>query len=185
MKALRKLTWIEFKLFLRDPLSMVFTLLLPFFFLVVLNGVFGNEPELDPEEDVWLGVGPADYYVPAYIGLVMAAIGVLSLPVRLATYRELGVLRRFRASSMPLWAVLTGQIIITLAVAVVGGVSITLASAIIYGTHFPDSYSPLRSGVWPECSEFCGARRVSGIGSANGAIGAGRRADALLRHVPS
>lgn len=139
MTTLRKLTWIEFKLFVRDPLSMVFTLILPFFFLIVLNGVFGNEPEVDPEEDVWLGVGPADYYVPAYIGLVMAAIGVLSLPVRLATYRELGVLRRFRASSMPLWAVLTGQVLITFAVAAVGGVSITLASAAIYGTGFPGS----------------------------------------------
>jgi ABC-2 type transport system permease protein len=139
MKTLRKLTWIEFKLFVRDPLSMVFTLLLPFFFLIVLNGVFGNEPEVDPEEDVWLGVGPADYYVPAYIGLVMASIGVLSLPVRLATYRELGVLRRFRASSMPLWAVLTSQVLITLAVAAVGGLSITLASAAIYGTDFPGS----------------------------------------------
>lgn len=139
MTTLRKLSWVEFKLFLRDPLSMVFTLLLPFFFLIVLNGVFGNEPEVDPEEDVWLGVGPADYYVPAYIGLVIAAIGVLSLPVRLATYRELGVLRRFRASSMPLWAVLAGQIVITFIIAAVGGVSITLASAAIYGTEFPGS----------------------------------------------
>ena len=84
MKALRKLTWIELKLFTRDPLSLLFTLALPFFFLIVLNGVFGNEVEVGPDEDVWRGVGPADYYVPAYLGLVMAAIGVLSMPVRLA-----------------------------------------------------------------------------------------------------
>jgi ABC-2 type transport system permease protein len=137
VNALRKLTWVELKLFTRDPLSLVFTLALPFFFLIVLNGVFGNEPEIDPVEDVWRGVGPADYYVPAYLGLVMAAIGVLNIPVRLASYREQGVLRRFRASAMPLWAVLGSQIIIALVTAVVGAVSITIASSLIYGTDFP------------------------------------------------
>ncbi len=134
MKALRKLTWVELKLFTRDPLSLVFTLALPFFFLIVLNGVFGNEVEADPVDDVWRGVGPADYYVPAYLGLVMAAIGVLSMPVRLASYRERGVLRRFRASAMPLWAILGSQIAIALLTAVVGAVSITVASTLIYGT---------------------------------------------------
>lgn len=137
MRALRKLTWVELKLFTRDPLSLVFTLALPLFFLVVLNGVFGNEPEIDPAEDVWRGVGPADYYVPAYLGLVMAAIGVLSMPVRLASYRERGVLRRFRASAMPLWVVLGSQILIALLTAVIGAVSITIASTLIYGTDLP------------------------------------------------
>lgn len=137
MKALRKLTWVELKLFTRDPLSLVFTLALPFFFLVVLSGVFGTEPEVDPAEDVWRGVGPADYYVPAYIGLVMSAVGVLSMPVRLASYRERGILRRFRASGMPLTAVLGAQIAIAFATSVVGAVSITAASSIFYGTALP------------------------------------------------
>jgi len=134
MKALRKLTWVEIKLFTRDPLSLVFTLALPFFFLIVLNGVFGNEVAVDPVEDVWRGVGPSEYYVPAYIGLVMAATGVLSMPVRLASYRERGVLRRFRASAMPLWVILGSQVAIALLTAVVGAVSITVASTLIYGT---------------------------------------------------
>ncbi len=134
MKALRKLIWVELKLFTRDPLGLVFTLALPFFFLIVLNGVFGNDIAVDPLDDVWRGVGPSDYYVPAYLGLVMAAIGVLSMPVRLASYRERGVLRRFRASAMPLWAILGSQIAIALLTAMVGAVSITVASTLIYGT---------------------------------------------------
>lgn len=134
MKAWRKLTWVEIKLFCRDPLSVVFTLALPFFFLVVLNGVFGNEVETTPGEDVWRGVGPADFYVPAYVGLVMAATGVLSMPVRLASYRERGVLRRFRASGMPLAAILGSQVATALLVAVTGAVSIVVASALAYGT---------------------------------------------------
>lgn len=143
MKALRKLTWVELKLFTRDPLSLVFTLALPVFFLLILNGVFGNEPEVDPAEDVWRGVGPADYYVPAYLGLVMAATGVLSMPVRLAAYRERGVLRRFRASGMPLWAVLGSQIVIAMVTALVGAVSITIVSTLVYGTELPSQWAGL------------------------------------------
>lgn len=146
MNAVRKLTWVELKLFLRDPLSLVLTLALPLFFLVVLNGVFGNEREVDPVEDVWGGVGPADYYVPAYVGLVMAAVGVLSMPVRLATYRERGILRRFRASAVPLRVVLMAQVILAFGIALVGGVSLTLASALIYGTGFPEAPALLTAG---------------------------------------
>jgi ABC-2 type transport system permease protein len=143
MSAFRKLTVVELKLFTRDPLGLVFTLALPIFFLLVLNGVFGNEPETDPVEDVWRGVGPADYYVPAYLGLVMAATGVLSMPVRLAGYRERGILRRFRASGMPLWAVLGSQIVIAVGTALIGAVSITIVSSLVYGTELPSQWGRL------------------------------------------
>jgi ABC-2 type transport system permease protein len=51
------------------------------------------------------GVGGRNYYVPAYVGLVAASIGLIGLPVHLAAYRERGVLRRFRASNVPAYGV--------------------------------------------------------------------------------
>ena len=118
MRILAKLTWIEIKLFVREPTTMVFTFALPLLFLVVMQGVFGNTPE----GDIYRGVGPLNYYVPAYIGLTIASIGVVALPVHLTTYRERGVLRRFRASSIPVWAVLGSQVIVSFAIAVLGGI---------------------------------------------------------------
>ena len=91
MKTLWKLTWVEIKLFFREPTTMVFTLALPLLFLFVMGGVFGNNP--DP--DIYRGFGPTNYYIPAYIGLVISSIGVISLPVHLTGYRERGVLKRF------------------------------------------------------------------------------------------
>ena len=44
MKSLLKLTWVELKLFFREPLTMVFTFALPVVFLLVMGGVFGNKP---------------------------------------------------------------------------------------------------------------------------------------------
>ena len=43
---------------------------------------------------------PSDHYIVGYVGVVLAALGLITLPVRLATYRELGVTRRFRASGL-------------------------------------------------------------------------------------
>ena len=62
MRLLAKLSWVEAKLFLREPLALVFTFAFPFFMLIVLAGVFGNEIEADDEEflRVWRGVGPTD-----------------------------------------------------------------------------------------------------------------------------
>ena len=93
MRTLLKLTWVELKLFVREPITMVFTFALPLIFLFVLGGVFKTTP--DPS--VYRGVGPTDYYTPAYIALVIGSIAVVGLPVHFTAYRERGVLRRLRA----------------------------------------------------------------------------------------
>jgi len=46
MKSLLKLTWVELKLFFREPLTLVFSFALPVVFLLVMGGVFGNKPTL-------------------------------------------------------------------------------------------------------------------------------------------
>jgi len=76
----------------REPMTVAFTLVLPLLFPFVLGGVFGNKPNAKVDG----GHGPLDFYVPAYIGLVWASVGLLALPVHPARYREDGVLRRLR-----------------------------------------------------------------------------------------
>jgi ABC-2 type transport system permease protein len=139
MRALAKLSWVELKLFARDPVTVIFSLAFPVITFFVLAGVFGNEPEFDNGEPVWRGVGPTDYYVAAYIGLVMASIGLIALPVHLAAYREQGVLRRLRASSISLWAVLGSQVVFAVVMATIGGILITIAATLSYGTQLPDA----------------------------------------------
>ena len=43
-------------------------------------------------------VNPAHWYVASYLTVVIAAAGLVMLPVHLASYRERGVLRRFAAA---------------------------------------------------------------------------------------
>ena len=128
-------TWIEVKLFLREPLTVIFTLALPLLFLFVLGGVFGNTPDAG----YYRGAGPLDFYVPAYIALVWTAVGLLALPVRLARYREDGVLRRLRASSARPWVVFGSQIAVSFLVAFVGALLVLVSAWLAYDVHMPVS----------------------------------------------
>ncbi|MGD0780242.1 MAG: ABC transporter permease [Dehalococcoidales bacterium] len=133
MSTLFKLTWVEIKLFIREPITVVFTLALPIIFLFVMGGVFGNTPS----PDIYRGVGPMDYYMPSYYGLIMMAIGTVALPVHLAGYRERGILRRFRASSFSVWSVLGSQLLVSFVIAIAGSILVTIMGKVAYSPHWP------------------------------------------------
>ena len=141
MRILNKLTWVEIKLFIREPITVVFTLVLPLIFLFVMAGVFGNTPEIDPEtgKEIFRGVGATDYYIPAYIGLVIASIGVVSLPVHLTAYRERGVLRRLRASSISVWTVFGSQVVVSFAISILGTILLIVTAIPVYDAALPES----------------------------------------------
>ncbi len=136
MRALLKLALVELKLFVREPITMVFTFVLPVIFLLVMGGVFGNNP--DPE--IYRGVGAMNYYNPAYIALVLCSIGVVALPVHLAAYRERRVLRRLRASSISVWTVLGSQVLVCFVIAIIGSILLTIISMIVYDVSLPKMF---------------------------------------------
>ncbi|MEU5265555.1 ABC transporter permease [Amycolatopsis sp. NPDC021455] len=142
MRVLREITWIELKLFAREPITVVFVLVLPLIVLYVLNGVFGNQPA----PSVYEGVGAVDFYTPAYVALVVATVGVLSVPVHLAGYREHGVLRRFRASALSPVALLGAHMIIATVTGTVGAVLLTTLSTVGYHGVLPHDWAGVAAG---------------------------------------
>lgn len=135
MRWLLKSTVMELKLLARDPLTVVFTLALPLIVLYVLGAVFGN----NPNPRYYRGVGAMDFYVPAYIALAVASMGLIGLPVHLASYRERGVLKRFRASDVPVWAIVGGQIVVTVIAGAAGSLILWIGSMITYSVELPKS----------------------------------------------
>ncbi len=117
---------VELALFVREPMTVVFAVVMPMVFVVVLGAVFGDTP--DPTTDVFGGVGGSTYYTPAYIALAAASVGLIILPTHLAGYRERGVLRRIRGAGIPVGAVLAGQVAVALALSVVGGVLVVVTA---------------------------------------------------------
>jgi ABC-2 type transport system permease protein len=141
MKTLAKLTWIEVKLFAREPTAVVFAFAFPLVVLLVLAGVFGSEP--DPN---FGGVAGIDYYVPGYLAVVIASIGLIGLPVHLASLRERGVLRRLRASSVSMTSVFGAQTAVNVAMAALGGAVLLVAASLIYDVHAPSSVAGVLLG---------------------------------------
>jgi ABC-2 type transport system permease protein len=132
IKRVLQLSWLETKLFLREPLTVVLSLALPLIILFVLAGVFGNEPTADGEMVVYRGVGAMSYYVPAYVALVVASVGVISIPTHLAGDRERGVLKRFHASSVSAWEVAIAQLVVALLLSAASAVLLVGVAAVVH-----------------------------------------------------
>jgi ABC-2 type transport system permease protein len=139
MRTLARLSWVELKLFLREPLTVVFSLALPLIILFILGGVFGNEPSAPGEEIVYRGQGPMTYYVPAYIALVVASVSVISIPTHLAGNRERGVLKRLHASSVNAWAVAGAEVAVAFVLSAVSALLLMVAAGFAYDFEGADS----------------------------------------------
>lgn len=131
---LGRLVWLDLKLLMREPLTLVFTLAFPPLVLVVLGAAFDTEP---PDPEVWQGLAPMDFFVPGYIALTLASVGLLAIPVHLTTYRETGVLRRLQASPIGLGTALVAEAVAAMTVATVGAVVLVVLGATSYGVHVP------------------------------------------------
>jgi ABC-2 type transport system permease protein len=131
MRTVGKLTWVEIKLFLREPIAVVFAFAFPLVVLLVLAGVFKN--------DTFRGVSGIDYYVPGYLAVVIASIGLIGIPVHLAALRERGVLRRLRASSVPITSLFGAQMIVNFTMAALGAFVVVIAASLFYDVNAPSS----------------------------------------------
>ncbi|HEY1409693.1 MAG TPA: ABC transporter permease [Promineifilum sp.] len=114
MSKLAKLITIETKLFFRDPAAWMIPIILPALILVILGLVFSpNAP--DPE---FGGLRFIDLFVPSLVVLTLASLGVSTLPIRLAGYREKGVLRRLSTTPVRPANLLIAQLLISVVAAI-------------------------------------------------------------------
>src|SRR5437588_10590515 len=90
MTGLPRLTAMELKLFLREPLAVFFSVAFP----ALLVGILGSVPAFrTPQSDIG-GLRVIDLYVPVAIALIAVFLALNVVPGALATYRERGGLRR-------------------------------------------------------------------------------------------
>jgi ABC-2 type transport system permease protein len=126
--AVGRLVRAELRLMVRDPLVLTFVVAFPIVTMLIIGGAFGTQP--DRAFDF---VNPAHWYVASYLTVVIAAMGLVMLPVHLASYREKGVLRRFAAAGFPRWSFPISQLIVGLATTAVSCALLLLVAAPVYG----------------------------------------------------
>ncbi len=131
MRGLLKLSAVEMKLFLREPMSAFFVLVFPLMMLFLFGSIYGNQPT-----PFFGGYGSVDISVPAYAAMIIATSGLLSLTIILASYREFGVLRRLKATPVRPLTILAAQVVVIFAMTVLGMLLLVVAARLVYHLRF-------------------------------------------------
>lgn len=136
------LTRAEFRLFRREPFSIVFVLAFPLMMMALLSAVFGNDQadanDVENGMLVWRGVTPANYYTAASVAVIVAALGLMTLPINLVGYREQGILRRFQASSVSAGVLVGAQLSLALVTFVAGALVMGGVAWLAYDAMLPE-----------------------------------------------
>src|SRR5580698_6903271 len=127
MRGLWKLTWIEVKIFLREPLGALGTIGIPVLVFIVVGRVVGHG--LAPSSlaaSSFIGIG-----LPVLASVLISVAAVLSLVTIISIYREGGILKRLRATPLRPQTILTAHVLVKLALTVV-----TLALMVLAGKRY-------------------------------------------------
>jgi len=131
MRGLWKLTWVEAKLYLREPVATFFTLAFPLMMLFLFGSIYGNEPT-----PFFGGRGTVDVSVPAYMAMIIGTVGLLSITINVSTYRERGILRRYRATPLRPAAILAAQVAVNFVMTLLGALLLVVAAKLVYSLRF-------------------------------------------------
>jgi len=150
MKSLLKMTWMEAKLFLREPIGAFFTLVFPLMMLFLFGSIYGNKPT--PMFD---GRGTIDISIPAYTAMIIATTGLMAITITLATYRENGILRRLRTTPVSPLVVLAAQVIVVFGMTSLGMLLLVIAGKLVYHVRFDgNAFSVLAGFILSSLSFF-------------------------------
>ena len=128
MRGLLQLTWLEIKIFLREPLGAIGTLVVPVAMFLIVGRALnrGAAGPRTPDGVQFLQSG-----LPVMAALFMAISAVISLVTIISIYREGGILKRLRATPLRPYTILSAHVLVKLLFTVV-----SLAMMIAAGRRF-------------------------------------------------
>jgi len=127
LRGLWKLTWLEIKIFLREPLGAFGSILFPVLVFVVAGRFMGGRlqtPGFASAEFVRAGL-------PVFVAVLIALSGVLSLVTIISIYREGGILKRLRATPLRPQTILTAHVLVKLVLT-----AVTMALTVLAGKRY-------------------------------------------------
>ena len=108
LRGLLKLTWVEIKIFLREPLGAIGTIVVPVLvFMVIGRAMHTKTPT--PTTESFARVG-----LPILVAILIMVSAVLSLVTIISVYREGGILKRLRATPLRPQTILTAHVLVKL-----------------------------------------------------------------------
>ena len=138
MKVLLKLTWLETKIFVREPMGVFGTIGIPVIVFVVASRLVGPRvarAAIQPG-------GAVSAVLPVLASILMALSAISSLVTIISIYREGGILKRLRATPLSPMVILSAHVLVKLLFTL-----ITLAIMVLLGRRYfpPGAPVPLFS----------------------------------------
>ena len=128
MRGLLQLTWLEIKIFLREPLGAIGTLVIPVALFLVIGRSLnrGTGAPRTPGGIEFMQSG-----LPVLVSVFMAISAVISLVTIVSIYREGGILKRLRATPLRPYTILFAHVLVKLLFT-----AVTLTLMILAGRRF-------------------------------------------------
>ncbi len=125
LRGLLQLTWLEIKIFMREPLGAIGTIVIPVVvFLFVGRSMGGRAATCGA--GIFLRSG-----LPVLVSILIATSAVLSLVTIISIYREGGILKRLRATPLRPQTILTAHVLVKLLLT-----AITLTLMVLAGRRY-------------------------------------------------
>src|SRR6059036_926152 len=128
LRWLWKLSWLEIKIFMREPMGAFGAIVIPVLAFLVVGRIVGGR--LDPPTlaaNSFIRVG-----LPVLPSLLIAINAVISLVTIISIYREGGILKRLRATPLRPQTILTAHVVVKLLLTAVTLVLMMLAGKRYY-----------------------------------------------------
>jgi ABC-2 type transport system permease protein len=142
MKSLLKMTWMEAKLFLREPVSAFFTLIFPLLMLFIFGTIYGSKPV--PGTDSTQGA--IGSLIPAFSAMIIGLTGLMPITITMATYRENGILRRLRTTPVSPLVVMAAQVVVVFVMTGLGMLLLVAAGKLVYHVQFEGNAFSILAG---------------------------------------
>jgi ABC-2 type transport system permease protein len=127
LRGLWKLTWIEVKIFMREPLGALGTIGIPVLVFLVVGRMVGRRAvPTSIEARNFIGTG-----LPVLASILIVIGAVLSLVTIISIYREGGILKRLRATPLRPQTILTAHVLVKLLLS-----AATLALMVLAGKRY-------------------------------------------------
>jgi ABC-2 type transport system permease protein len=143
MKSLLKMTWMEAKLFLREPASAFFTLIFPLLMLLIFGTIYGSQPPIPGAGTTQEAIGSL---IPGFSAMIIGMIGLMPVTITMATYRENGILRRLRTTPVSPLIILAAQVLVVFAMTCLGMLLLVVVGKVLYHINFSGNPFSLLAG---------------------------------------
>ena len=142
MRTYLILTWMQLKLFSREPVALFFTLAFPLLLLLFFGTVFGND--IDPQYGGRYGY--IDAQVPGLTAIIIGTLALMSIPAATATAREQKILRRYKATPMRPLVYLAADITMHVLIALAGLVLLIIVALLVFDLRFGGNWLYVLAG---------------------------------------